>query len=42
MLRNPLPVAPAQAQAFSDLVGANNRPVQPVNTREILEDAAAG
>lgn len=42
VLRGSLTVAPAQAQAFSDLIGANNRPIQPVNTREILEDVAAG
>ena len=42
VLRSALQVSAGQAQALTDLVGANNRPVQPVNTRDILEDATAG
>ena len=41
VLSGTLPIASAQTEAFTDVVGTNNRPIQPVNVRDVLEDASA-
>ena len=43
VLQTPLDISVDQTTAFGDLFGGpTNRPVQPINIRDILEDAAAG
>jgi carbonic anhydrase len=37
VLKSPISVSKKQVKAFADLIGDNNRPVQPLNSRFILE-----
>ena len=41
VLKNPLPVSAADLAAFTRLQGKNNRPVQPLNGRSVLDSSLA-